>query len=203
MGLDPNAFVIGTVMRNQARKLYQDLFHAFAKTLDSLSAQNRDNTYLYCHVAYPDLFHDIPELIRDCGVGRNILFTYTCRHCNNVFPSFFRDAKTYCQCGAFAAELPRAEHNLSGKVMGEIMNCFDLYVQYSTNEGFGMPLVDGDRSQLAGLLDGRLKPIGEKLGGQEKALDALRDRLENALRGTAGADGSSDLKKIKSLFKKR
>ncbi|HNI57627.1 MAG TPA: hypothetical protein PKZ00_08590, partial [Elusimicrobiota bacterium] len=64
-------------------------------------------------------------------------------------------------------------------------------------------LVDGDRSQLAGLLDGRLKPIGEKLGGQEKALDALRDRLENALRGTAGATGSSDLKKIKSLFKKR
>lgn len=64
-------------------------------------------------------------------------------------------------------------------------------------------LVDGDRSQLAALLDGRLKPIGEKLGGQEKALDALRDRLENALRGTAGADGSSDLKKIKSLFKKR
>jgi glycosyltransferase involved in cell wall biosynthesis len=142
MGIDPDAFIIGTVMRNQARKLYQDLFHSFAATLDSLSAKNRENTYLYCHVAYPDLFHDIPELIRDCGVGRNILFTYTCRNCKRVFPSFFRDAKTYCQCGAFAAELPRADHNLSGKTMGEIMNCFDVYVQYSTNEGFGMPLVE-------------------------------------------------------------
>ncbi|MBL0351104.1 MAG: TIGR03545 family protein [Elusimicrobia bacterium] len=64
-------------------------------------------------------------------------------------------------------------------------------------------LVDGDRSQLAGLLDGRLKPIGEKLGGQEKSLDAIKDRLENSIRGAAGPGASPDLKNIKSLFKKR
>ena len=33
MGLDPDCKIIGTVMRNQRRKLYPDLFEAFKKFL--------------------------------------------------------------------------------------------------------------------------------------------------------------------------
>lgn len=173
-GIPEDSIVVGTVMRNQARKLYQDLFYSFAQTLKQLPAQIRSKTYLYCHLAYPDLFHDIPELVRDSGIGRHLLFTYNCLRCGKAFTSFFRDSKTYCSCGSFDAELPRAEHNLPTTTMGSIMNTFDLYVQYSTNEGFGMPLVEAAfcNVPVIGVRYSAMESILENIGGM--AIEPIR-----------------------------
>ena len=51
-GIDPKFKIIGTVMRNQRRKLYPDLFEAFRIFLDK--SESKDY-YLYCHTSYPDL----------------------------------------------------------------------------------------------------------------------------------------------------
>jgi glycosyltransferase involved in cell wall biosynthesis len=62
-GIDPNAIIFGTVMRNQRRKLYPDLFKAFRMFLDNNPSMT--NVYLYCHTGYPDVGWEIPDLIKE------------------------------------------------------------------------------------------------------------------------------------------
>ena len=61
MGIDKNFKIVGTVMRNQRRKLYPDLFEAFKILLDKTKDPN---LRLYCHTSYPDMGWDIPELLQ-------------------------------------------------------------------------------------------------------------------------------------------
>ena len=50
---------------------------------------------------------------------------------------------TVCRkCGKLAAHTPNAEHSCPRNVLAGIMKSFDLYVQYSICEGFGMPCID-------------------------------------------------------------
>ena len=84
MGIDPEYKVIGTVMRNQRRKLYPDLFEAFKIFLDK--SENK-KYYLYCHTSYPDLGWDIPELLHQYELASNVLFTYICPETKKPFVS--------------------------------------------------------------------------------------------------------------------
>ena len=53
LGMDPDWKIVGTVMRNQRRKLYPDLFEAFRLLLNKV---DNDPSYkLYCHTSYPDM----------------------------------------------------------------------------------------------------------------------------------------------------
>ena len=52
MGCDADTLILGTVMRNQRRKLFPDLFEAFRKFLDMY---DKNDVFLYCHTSYPDL----------------------------------------------------------------------------------------------------------------------------------------------------
>lgn len=142
-GFESNINIIGTVMRNQARKLYPDLLEAFSLFI-SENPELAENTYLYFHTSYPDsMGWDIPMLLRKTGLSNKVLFTYKCEACKYIFPSFFQDAKTVCRkCGNNAAHLPNTKYGLTDQEMGIIYNLFDLYVQYSVCEGFGMPQVE-------------------------------------------------------------
>ena len=62
LGIASDAFIIGTVMRNQRRKLYPDLFSVFR---DFLNHTKSDNAFLYCHTYFPDVGWDIPELLQE------------------------------------------------------------------------------------------------------------------------------------------
>ncbi len=89
MGIDPSYKIIGTVMRNQRRKLYPDLFEAFRKFLD----MSKDKKYyLYCHTSYPDLGWDIPELLQQHNLASHVLFTYICPETKKPFVSKFKGA---------------------------------------------------------------------------------------------------------------
>ena len=143
MGLDPDTNIIGTVMRNQRRKLYPDLFVHFRKFLDTHPELGK-KTYLYVHTSFPDIGWDIPKLLKENHLGNKVLFTYTCNNCKGVFPSFFRDSKTVCpHCNNFSAQLPDTQNGASEKQLIDIYNLFDLYVQYSIAEGEGMPQIEG------------------------------------------------------------
>ena len=143
-GFDSNVRIIGTVMRNQRRKLYPDLIESFAKFC-KLYPDISKNTYLYIHTSYPDHGWEIPTLIRKAGVGNKVLFTYICVNpaCSHVFPSFFQDAIQACpKCGKPTGCLPNIQTGVTTEQMGNILNFFDLYVQYASAEGFGMPIVE-------------------------------------------------------------
>lgn len=140
LGFDGSCKIVGTVMRNQRRKLYPDLFEAFSKFIKE---SGRDDVYLYCHTSYPDLGWDIPKLLKKYGIASKTLFTYVCANCQNWFPSFFQDAVCRCsKCGQHAASLSNVQKGVDTRALSEIVNLFDLYIQYANSEGFGLPQVE-------------------------------------------------------------
>ena len=140
LGFDGSCKIVGTVMRNQRRKLYPDLFESFSKFIQK---SGRDDVYLYCHTSYPDLGWDIPKLLKKYGIASKTLFTYVCANCQNWFPSFFQDAVCRCpKCGQHAASLSNVQKGVDTSVLSEIVNLFDLYIQYANSEGFGLPQVE-------------------------------------------------------------
>jgi glycosyltransferase involved in cell wall biosynthesis len=140
MGFDPSMQIVGTIMRNQRRKLFPDLFEAFRKFLN---VSGRSDVYLYCHTSYPDLGWDIPKLINRYGLSSKVIFTYVCQHCEHVFPMFFSDARAKCvRCNSYAAGLSNVQKGVSYQDLSKITNTFDLYIQYANSEGFGLPQVE-------------------------------------------------------------
>jgi glycosyltransferase involved in cell wall biosynthesis len=146
-GFTEDCTIIGTVMRNQTRKLYPDIILSFRQLLNKLEAsgQHNDaqNTFLYFHTAYPDMGWELPRLALTSGLASKILFTYACEKCGNVFPSFFQDATTICRhCGQFSAKMPTTQRGIDTRILNEVINVFDVYLQYAIAEGFGMPVVE-------------------------------------------------------------
>ena len=140
MGINPEYKVIGTVMRNQRRKLYPDLFIAFRKFLDNAKSKNY---YLYCHTSYPDLGWDIPELLQQHELSSHVLFTYICAQTNKPFVSTFKGAVAQSPySGRWGSKLSNVKNGLSYEDLSRVMNCFDLYTQYANCEGFGLPQVE-------------------------------------------------------------
>jgi glycosyltransferase involved in cell wall biosynthesis len=147
MGIDPNSIIIGTVMRNQKRKLYYDLIESFAKWVQKAKTKGHTElvrkTFLYLHTSYPDVGYDIAKAIQEFGVGNKVIMTYLCSNCGVVYPSFFNGELAICRkCKTMSAHPPNANASCSREVLANIMQCFDLYVQYSISEGWGMPLTD-------------------------------------------------------------
>lgn len=139
--------VHNTVMRNQKRKLYFDLIEAFSIWLHRSRSKGHlelaKRTFLYLHTSYPDVGYDIGKAIRDFKVGNKVIMTYLCSNCQTAYPSFFAGELAICRkCGKLAAHPPNASHSCPRNVLADIMKTFDLYVQYSCCEGFGMPVVD-------------------------------------------------------------
>ena len=140
MGLSGDSFIIGTVMRNQKRKLYPDLLASFRKILDET---HRDDIFLYCHTYYPDIGWDIPSLLNDHNLSSRVLFTYKCKTCQAVTPDFFNDGVQICKnCGNFTNQLAGISNSVDSKQLADIYNLFDVYVQYANSEGFGMPQLE-------------------------------------------------------------
>lgn len=143
LGIDPDTFIIGMVARNQRRKLFPDLADAFKLLLSKLSAKQREKTFLYWHTAYPDLGWMIPQYIKNNGLSSKILFTYICQNCKYFMPSFYRDVRSVCpNCKTGSMVFPFVQNGVGRDELGVIMGIFDAYVQYVTNEGFGLPIVE-------------------------------------------------------------
>tara|TARA_R100001443_G_scaffold4277_2_gene12627 strand:+ start:29431 stop:31071 length:1641 start_codon:yes stop_codon:yes gene_type:complete len=140
MGLDPDSIIIGTVMRNQRRKLYPDLFKSFRMLLDETK---NDKLFLHCHKYYPDIGWDTPSLLDEFGLNNRVLFSYQCKECKNLQVEFFQDSVTYCKkCNKLTQQLVGIENPIDEVNLNKIYNTFDIYVQYANSEGFGMPQLE-------------------------------------------------------------
>lgn len=179
LGLNDDAIIFGTVMRNQRRKLYPDLFKAFKIFLDK--NPKLTNVYLYCHTGYPDVGWDIPELIKENGLGNKVLFSYKCQKCGKIKAMFFNDAVAYCtDCKLFSSTLVGIGNKIDETELNEIYNLFDVYVQWANSEGWGMPqleaayaglpIVSVEYSAMESLIN-NIKGIGVKPLGLYKELE--------------------------------
>lgn len=69
--------------------------------------------------------------------------TYFCQRCRNWFPSFYQDATTVCRfCGTKSATLSNSQMGIDTAALSAVYNFMDLYVQFITNEGLGIPMVE-------------------------------------------------------------
>ncbi len=168
-GLPPDAVVVGMVGRNQPRKLFPDLIQTFGEVLREGPELVRRTAYLYLHTGHPDLgCWDLPGLIAQAGVGHRTLVTYSCASCGAAFSSLYRDSVTQCkECGIYQAQLPTPNHSPPREVLACVYNLMDVYIQLSTNEGFGVPLIEAASCELPVLaMDySATADIVRKLGG--------------------------------------
>lgn len=138
--------IIGSVMRNQKRKLFPDLMYCFRKYLDQIKGTDKyDKTFLYLHTSYPEENGwNFPELLLEYGIFDKTLFTYKCRACNQFFPHKFHGPVTKCtKCNVDnAAMFCSVANGVTTEQLNEIYNLFDIYIQYAICEGFGMPQVE-------------------------------------------------------------
>lgn len=179
LGLSPDLKIIGTVMRNQRRKLYPDLFQSFKIFLEKV--KDPENYFLYCHTYYPDLGWDIPELLQDYELASKVLFTYICKDTGKVFSSLYCGPKTESPfTRRFCAEMCNVRVGATTQQLALINNCFDLYIQYANSEGFGIPLVEAAACgvPIAAINYSAMSSIVENLEGIKLEPKALYKELE-------------------------
>ncbi len=191
---------IGTVMRNQRRKLFPSLFESYRKFLDETGYKD---IYLYCHTSYPDGSWKIPELIQEYGIADKVFFSFICKNCQYVFPSLYTDLATCRQCGGIGATMPNTMFGVSSEVLGQIYNMFDLYVQYANSEGFGLSQVEAASCgvPIMSVDYSAMSDVVRKLGGEPIKVKAMYKEMETgAFR--AIPDDEHFIELLKSYFKK-
>lgn len=201
-GIDPNAKIIGTVMRNQRRKLYPDLFQAFRLLLDSV--EDNSNYYLYCHTSYPDLGWDIPELLQQYQLSSKVYFTYICGQTGRPFASLFKGAIAQSPfTGQYGASLSNVKNGVEYEDLAKIINLFDLYVQYANCEGFGLPQVEAAACGVPVMATdySAMESVVRNLGGIPLTPKALYKELETGC-FRAVPDNILAAQKFKEFFEK-
>jgi glycosyltransferase involved in cell wall biosynthesis len=142
-GLPSDAIVIGSVMRNQKRKLIPELFRSLQQLLNDVGRSQK--IFLYLHTSFPETHGwNIPELLQEFGVSNNVLFTYYSPHKKDIIISPYKGPKIVHTDGSRDAfyVFPNVIHGVSNKQLSDIYNCFDIYVQYAICEGLGIPQLE-------------------------------------------------------------
>jgi glycosyltransferase involved in cell wall biosynthesis len=157
--------IIGTVMRNQSRKLYPDLIDGFARMKEKYKGEQRvDDAALLIHSCWPDNAHsyDYPRHImrlesydwmpyHSKGIRGSILQSMYCHNCKETSVTFAMNLwnkpvqdgriKMPCpHCGQHEASPPNTSVGFSREELSNLYNLMDLYVQCSICEGDGMPI---------------------------------------------------------------
>jgi len=128
-----NNKIVGSIMRNQPRKLFEILIKSFSMIKDK-------DALLYLHTAIPDVGFDLIKILNEYNVLSRTLFTYICKNCNKAMPMFLSDVSTYCpSCNTKQLKMVDVYSSLPEENMNKIINIFDVYVQCASREGFGMP----------------------------------------------------------------
>ena len=166
-GIRMDVPIIGTVMRNQSRKLYPDLIDAFARMKKKFAGEPIvDKAVLMLHSCWPDNMYsyDYPRHIMRLqayswmpyyfkGIKNSILQTLMChnKECQKTSIGFAMSLYNRpiqqnvvpmpcCHCGQNTATCPTTGQGFDRQQLSEIYNLMDLYVQCSICEGDGMPI---------------------------------------------------------------
>ena len=157
--------IIGTVMRNQSRKLYPDLIDAFALMKNKYKGETQvDKAILMIHSCWPDnvYSYDYPRHIARLdryewmpnhkkGIRGDVLQSLYCHDCKQASMTFaanlwgrpLQDGRIKmpcCYCGKTEASPPNTSVGFGREDLAKLYNLMDVYVQCSICEGDGMPI---------------------------------------------------------------
>lgn len=147
LGLNPDWIVFQTVMRNQGRKLYPDLFKAFARYLEICDKEGKktlaQNTYLHIHTSFTDVGFDLAEELQKYKISHKVLVSYSDKLTKNYEISFYKGIKAFTNHSkSDTAYTPNTSEGLTRDQMAEMMSIADLYIQYSVAGAAEMPIMD-------------------------------------------------------------
>lgn len=140
-GIPQDSIVIGSVMRNQKRKLIAELFSSLRQLID---ITNNNKIFLYLHTSFPEAQGwNIPELLQEYQVYNNVLFTYYAPVAKSICVSPYKGPKIiFPDDPSTHAIFPGVVSGVSNQQLVEIYNLFDIYVQYAICEGLGIPQLE-------------------------------------------------------------
>ena len=147
LGLEADANIFLTVMRNQPRKLFPEIIRSFMNGIDELYKRGKkkeaDNTYLYLHTSNSDVGFDLEKEIIKYQASNKVLFTYICDRCKEIFPSFNRGQMCHCpSCGSFSAHTANTSVGPDREQMALIYNSADVYLQSSIAGALEIPIIE-------------------------------------------------------------
>lgn len=139
-GIDPKYRFVGTVMRNQMRKLFPRIIESFRIMLEN-NPDEFQNVFLLLHTSYPDVGWNIPEFIHQNGIQDRVVWTYICHACGKIGISNFIGPVAECPaCKQEAFKPPSTQLGLNEEDFNLIYNLMDVYIQGTIAEGDGMPI---------------------------------------------------------------
>jgi glycosyltransferase involved in cell wall biosynthesis len=177
LGVDPKDFIIGSVMRNQKRKLIPNLIKIIKQV-----AKVIPNAKLYLHTSYPDMnAWDIPSLLMEHDAVDLVYFSYKCANCGKHFARKYSETPSHCpHCNHQSASFCSVANGLSEPELANVFNCFDLYIQYAICEGFGIPPVEAASCgvPVVTMAHGAMAEIGNNIGADIVPLSCTFRELE-------------------------
>jgi len=189
--------IIGSVMRNQKRKLIAELLKMFSDLI-----KDHPDTYLYLHTSYPETRGwNIPSLLLEHDVYHRVLFTYVCQNCSNICPMTWKGTSYKCQkCKKNKLVLPSSSTGIKDIELAQIYNMFDIYIQYAICEGFGIPPLEAASCGIPMITmnHGAMKELGEDFEAELIDGEIYRE-LENSS-DRIYPDNKDCLEKIKKLI---
>lgn len=140
LGIGENQHIVMMASRNQKRKLFPNLFSAFADYLELCKLKGDldkyNNTYLFIHSSYPDVGWDFASHLIRTGIGHRTYFTYCCKSCKFFKPQKFQGEICVCpNCGQYSFHMPNTNNGVSDENLAVLYNIADLHVQYTICEG--------------------------------------------------------------------
>ena len=170
LGFKDKDIVLLSVMRNQKRKQFPELLQAFSSLLDNnnIPETARRRLKLHLHCQYPDNGWDLPKYLMADGIINKISFSYKCNSCQSFYVDFFKDGRSYCKkCGSFSSYNAGSSTGIKEQELSILYNCADYYIQYSSCEGFGIPILEAAACGLKtfGVGYSATKEVIEKCGG--------------------------------------
>lgn len=147
--INPQAFIVGFVFRNQPRKLVNKLIEGYA--LFKKHHPEIKNTLLYTHTHYSEGWA-IHDLCAQYGVDpKEILCTYVCRNSREYFVAPYQgqdldNPKTGDKKSLITAN---PQNSVTEIQLNEVYNIMDFYMHPATSGACEMPCVEAALTELA------------------------------------------------------
>lgn len=140
--IDPKQYrFVGTVMRNQQRKLFDRIIQSFS-TFKRRYPNESKNVNLLLHTSIPDVGWDIQECLLRAGVMQYTFLSYLCVQCSKFAIAKWSGSPIDCPfCGGQKTfRTPNTQVGFPDEQFRLIFNLMDVYIQGSIAEGDGMPV---------------------------------------------------------------
>jgi hypothetical protein len=145
---------------------------------------------------------NIPELLNEYGISSHVFMTYICPQTKQPFSSLFRGAVSQSPfTGTLSATVSSVKNGATYEQLAEIINLFDLYVQYANSEGFGLPQVEAAACGIPVMSTdySAMESVVRKLGGTPLKVKTCYKELETGC-NRAVPDNDFAAKAFKEFF---